>query len=261
MLSWWPLSAKHPGRVAPRPPPDIRVVAIGDIHGRRDLMLRLLRRIADAFTPLQDGRRTRLVFLGDYIDRGDDSAGVLEVLSRLRSEVGDAVTVLRGNHEEALLRFLSDPVGGQAWLEFGAAQTLASYGVTPPARPATRDELARVRDELVAAMGDHVGLLSELPTSVRFGDVLFTHAGVNPRDRGNLLDTRAMVWGHTECLTPIPVPGLLLVHGHYDAASPVEHPGRICVDTGAYYSGVLTAVRIDDVVSFVSVTTGDPRAP
>ena len=94
-------------------------------------------------------------------------------------------------------------------------------------------------------------------THYRSGDVLFTHAGVNPTAEDPTEDKNAHLWGHRDFQTPAPVPGLCVVHGHYDVSSPSIHPGRINIDTGAYYSGTLTAIRMDDNIELISATADD----
>lgn len=237
---------------------DERIYAIGDVHGRHDLLIRLLARIHEDAASQDDGRKVRLVFLGDYIDRGDDSAAVLSTLNQLRAAPPTAparsgIDFLLGNHEAALLRFLDDPVAGRAWLGFGAPQTLASYDIAPAPLEPEPAELRALHNALLRAMGPHLDFLRSMAPTARSGDVLFTHAGLNPAAGAVETDVEAMLWGHPEFLCDQPVRGVRVVHGHYDAPRPVSLPGRICVDTGAYYSGTLTAVRLDAGERFISV--------
>ncbi len=236
----------------PRVSGDTRIYAVGDIHGCHDLLIAMLDLIARDGAMRADGRQTQVVFLGDYIDRGDDSRRVLDTLSRLKSEGGENLIILRGNHETALLDFLKDPVLGRRWLGFGAVQTLASYEVP---KPVTTDPeaLTSLRDRLVDAMGDHVALLEGTGLAHRSQDVVFSHAGVNPGLPLDRDDPQAMLWGHPEFLSEDPVPGQLIVHGHFDGIAPVSLPGRVCVDTGAYHTGRLTAVRLDQHMDFLTV--------
>lgn len=228
-----------------------RIYAVGDIHGRQDLLVKLLALIAEDAASFRDERQFRLIFLGDYIDRGDDAKGVLSTLTALANADNDNLTLLCGNHEAALLAFLDDPINGKSWLGFGAQQTLASYGVpVPKARPG-REELLETRDALHEAIGAHHLLLRNLPTLVRSGDVIFTHAGLDPDAPLDAQMARHLVWGHPAFVTDDPVPGSRVVHGHYDDPSPVSRVGRICVDTGAYYTGRLTAVRLDGGEGFI----------
>lgn len=241
----------------PRVDESERVYAIGDVHGRHDLLLALFKRIYDDAMAMADHRTVRVVLLGDYVDRGDDSAKVLDALERSDTDESSSLICLRGNHEEAMLDFLNDPVRGRAWLDYGAAQTMASYGVTFPAGTDDKDLLIKARDALADAMGPQLGFLKSLRTHFQSGDVLFTHAGINPEDAETLVDTHAMLWGNSACMTPNPVPGLRLVHGHYDDMDPQIMPGRVCIDTGAYYSGVLTALRLDDGQEILTASAKD----
>jgi serine/threonine protein phosphatase 1 len=251
MVSWIPgrpSVSDEPPRVAAGE----LIYAVGDVHGRRDLLLRLLDLIERDGRCRQDGRVVRLIFLGDYIDRGDDSAAVLDVLSNLAVTGIAGIEFLLGNHEAALLDFLREPERGNAWLAYGGRQTLASYGVRPPAERAEPEALVAARDELAPVLGRHLAFLEGLKFLVRSGDVVFAHAGVNPEDVTPGEDREALLWGHPACRGPEPLPGLRLVHGHFDAPEPVIHRGRICVDTGAFYSGRLTAVRLDAGEAFLT---------
>jgi serine/threonine protein phosphatase 1 len=239
----------------PRVDEGARVYAVGDIHGRHDLLIAMLARIVEDFEGRRDGRRCEIVFLGDYVDRGDQSREVVDSLIRLTGGGIRGLVALRGNHEAALLDFIRDPLRGRAWLNFGARQTIANYGVALPPRNPSDDELLDLRDALANAMGRHLDYLDTLPFFAKSGDVIFTHAGLAPGDAEDLRSTRAMLWGHEAQDDDWPAPGRLLVHGHYDAPGPVDRPGRICVDTGAYYSGRLTAVRLDADVGFLTVAT------
>ena len=221
-------------------------------------MMRLLQKIsADAITGA-DARRVRIIFLGDYIDRGDRSREVIDTLYKLGQGDPEGLTFLLGNHEAALLAFLDDPVANKNWLNFGAAQTLASYGVVPPRARAPEADLHRTRDALAEAMGAHVAFLEALKPMAQSGKVVFAHAGLNPNRGLHQQRVSDLIWGHSEFLAPDPVPGYRVVHGHYDDVDPVVLPGRICVDTGAYYSGTLTAVRLDDGAKIVAAAVDDP---
>lgn len=230
----------------PLPDPADRLYVIGDIHGRIDLLETMFRRIAADFAfRVADGRKPKVVVLGDLVDRGDQSR---EVVERLKSAVGPGplgeLVVLKGNHEAALLDFVANPEQGSDWLRFGGMQTLASYGVPiPPGTPGAR-ALHGMADKLRAALGDHLAFLQGLPLAYSSGDVLCVHAGIDP-DNPASREEPVVLWGRARFPETGPVPGLRVVHGHYDAVDPVITDGRICVDTGAYYSGRLTAVRLD----------------
>lgn len=238
-------------QLTPQVAAEDRVYAIGDVHGRFDLMLKLLLHIRDDAEAQRDARRTRIVYLGDYIDRGDDTCSVLDAIVRLSAVNGPNLVFLRGNHEAALLAFLADPVAGRSWLDYGAIQTFASYGLQAPPAKAEELQLHACRDRLAAAMGNQIATIEKMPWYYRSGDVFFSHAGLNPTRPFD--DKDAMIWGHPNFLCDDPVSGLRVVHGHYDDPEPVTTRGRICVDTGAYYSGRLTAVRLDATETFLTI--------
>lgn len=243
----------HPNRT-PTVVGDERIYAIGDVHGRFDLLIGLLQKIEqDAETRTEDGRRARLVFLGDYIDRGEQSRQVLEALGQLAALNSPDLVFLRGNHEAALLDFLNEPEENAAWLRFGGRETLASFGLSPPPHGRSdRAALVPLRNALVQAITPHRAFLEGLEPMHRSGDVIFVHAAVDPERPIEAQSDDALLWGHPGFLVDDPVPGLRIVHGHYDAPQPVRLPGRICVDTGAYHSGVLTALRLDEDAAFLS---------
>ena len=223
-----------------------RIYAVGDIHGRLDLLKNLLEKIQADFLQHQDGRTPELVFLGDYVDRGDASQGVLRNLMELK-QTGQLSTVfLKGNHEEAMLRFLDDPVLEANWLQFGGLQTLASFGISKRLVKPTRTDIAIMHQEFCGAIEPYLAFVSNLGSSHRSGDFFFCHAGVNPEKPLVEQSQRALIWGHPSALVDQPVPGKRIVHGHYDDISVIDKLGRICIDTGAYYTGVLTALRLDN---------------
>ena len=228
--------------VEPRVGEDERIYAIGDIHGRADLLVELLAQIRDDIRAHADGRRSSLVLLGDYVDRGDASAEALGHVARL-AQAG--AICLRGNHEAALVDFVQDPVAGLSWLEFGGLQTLASYGVAIPDRQNPR-ALRLAADALAEAMGPHLFFLAgELPIVHRSGNVVFAHAGLDPAFPLEEQPTEKVLWGSRRFLRSGWRPDAVVVHGHYASEAVSRGPGRICIDTGAYYSNCLTALRLD----------------
>ena len=221
-----------------------RVYAVGDIHGRADLLMALVDEIHEDIRSHDDDRSARLVFLGDYVDRGDGSRQVLEILRELsRGPIG--CDCLMGNHEAALIDFLQDPSYGEAWIRMGGGQTLASFGVPAPVLGLTQADLVRIRDDFHEAVAPFLALLTSMPSLSTSGDVVFCHAGVNPARPPEEQTNRALLWGHPDGLGDDPWPGKLVVHGHFDGPEVVSRPGRLCLDTGAYYSGVLAAARLD----------------
>src|SRR5262245_10405483 len=162
----------------PRLPAGMTLTAIGDVHGHADLM--------DGFLQEAEGRAARhprrrhvVVVLGDMVDRGPDSAGVLERLCR--GVAGCELVALRGNHEEAMLGFIAGVPNGRAWLDFGGNATLWSYGIEATSTAPSASELERLRLELVERLPQaHLDLLANLSLSAVIGDYLFVHAGLRP---------------------------------------------------------------------------------
>ncbi|HEY8617692.1 metallophosphoesterase family protein [Phenylobacterium sp.] len=238
------------------------VYAVGDVHGRYDLFVELVERLAADAAANALGRQPVLVLLGDYVDRGPDSALVLEALVQLPRAADWRVVALKGNHEQALLRFVAEPQLSAQWLGFGGAATLASYGVAPPAEAEGTAGLVRARDELLAAMpAAHLHRLQTLETLAVVGDYAFVHAGVAPGVPLEDQHENDLLWIRDEFLgkgaggkggagTP-PAAGFtptghVIVHGHTWTGPRVAlTPQRIGLDTGAYETGVLSAVRLD----------------
>lgn len=240
----------------PRVAEDERVYAIGDIHGRADLLDDLLRRIVTDAQTHSDGRRVTIVFLGDYIDRGENSAQVLERLMRLHDK---GAVCLMGNHEASLLDFVDDPVAASRWLDFGGLQTLASYGVPLPTGR-DRAQLHNAALTLGARMGPHLGFLrNALLPHHESGDVVFVHAALAPNRPLPAQREDVILWGDEAFLRTGWRADRLAVHGHYASNDVVSAPGRVCIDTGAFYSGVLTAARLDLDISFISTRASNTR--
>jgi serine/threonine protein phosphatase 1 len=220
-----------------------RAYVVGDIHGRLDLLDELLEKI-HADIAGREARDTLLVFVGDLIDRGPSSR---EVVERLRTYRHDGVRTifLLGNHEEVLLRIL-DGEGRliPSWLRFGGAQCLESYGVDPLLLTGMNDE--RIIEQVRAAVpAEHVEFLQSFVDTCRFGDYLFVHAGIRP---GVALDEQRQTdlrWIRDPFLLDDTDHGFVVVHGHTISSEVEERPNRIGIDTGAFATGVLTAVAID----------------
>jgi serine/threonine protein phosphatase 1 len=224
------------------------VYAVGDVHGCYGLLKRLLARIAADYLDRARGRRPILVFLGDYVDRGPQPAEVLETLLWLQRKGPFELHLLKGNHEQALLEFLDAPADAGPWLSYGGAETLAGYGVAPPAADAGEGAFVRARDELLARLpAAHLRLLQTLSLMVTVGDYAFVHAGVRPGTALAEQDEDDLLWIREDF---IQAPGpfeKIIVHGHSWASERPQVLGhRIGIDTGAYATGVLSAVRIED---------------
>ena len=224
------------------------VYAVGDIHGRYDLLQQILRRIVADAAVRADGRRPVLLFCGDYIDRGPASAEVLSAMAWLRRRADYETHLLIGNHEQAMLRYLADPEGGRPWVGFGGAETLAAYGVAAPDVTDDTADHVEARDRLLDAMpASHLDLLQSLETLVTIGDYAFCHAGVRPGRPLAEQTVQDLLWIRAPFLDSTKAFEKMIVHGHsWDGPDPVIRGNRIGIDTGAYETGVLTCIRIED---------------
>ena len=242
-MAWLRPKTKAAPVVAHAPPGEV-VYAIGDVHGRADLLGDLLRLIeADAAT--HPALRLRLVMLGDYVDRGAESRRVLDMLIDLQKTSHGRMTALRGNHEAAMLDFLHRPKTGATWCEYGGRDTLLSYGVVAP-RSRKLEDWTEARDALVDAMpAEHRRFLVELEPFAEIGGYLFVHAGFRPKLALAEQTEEDMLWIREEFLDAPTWMPQMIVHGHTPFAEPSEGPGRIGIDTGAYATGVLTALRLE----------------
>jgi serine/threonine protein phosphatase 1 len=230
------------GRRATWTPPPTPVYAIGDVHGRRDLLFALINKIHVHAA----GRKAEIIFLGDYIDRGPHSAGVIDLLLESPRLARFETLFLKGNHEATLLEFLDDPGVGPSWAQFGGLETLMSYGVRPPALKSDAEAWAKASKELNRALPDaHRRFLSSLELQVTRGDYLFVHAGVDPEKALEEQTERDLLWIREEFLDNSRRLKKMIVHGHSPDPTPYLDRRRIGVDTGAYQTGILTAVFID----------------
>jgi len=220
-----------------------RAYAIGDVHGRLDLLADLLPRI-EADNALRGPAKTYLVFLGDLVDRGPDSRGVIELLAS--SPPGFARNIfLKGNHEEFFTRVLDGDDGVvQHWLTYGGTECAESYGLSSGWM--LNADAAQIRDRLIAEVpSTHKEFLDELADSFRFGDYLFVHAGIRPGVELADQASRDLRWIREGFLDDRTDHGVIVVHGHTIVERPEEHSNRIAVDTGAYRSGTLTAIGLE----------------
>ena len=227
-----------------RLPDGVRIYAIGDVHGCLDLLKRLEEKIM--LSARDCGLNAGVIFLGDYIDRGPNSAGVIDYLSG-GSFAGLPADFLLGNHEDILLEALANPMLVRDWLRWGGMATLASYGVALPniLDPIERDQvIASAMDEALPA--HHRAFLERLQVSFRVGDYLFVHAGIRPgrplpkQSRHDMLTIREPFLSTSKAL-PVRV-----VHGHSVAFEAQIAPCRIGIDTGAYATGRLSAILLEE---------------
>ncbi|MGQ0741100.1 MAG: metallophosphoesterase family protein [Alphaproteobacteria bacterium] len=223
-------------RRPPAVPPETRVYAVGDIHGCSGLLERLLEMIAHDTHGF--GGQAHLVFLGDYIDRGPDSKGVVERL--IRPIPGFACHFVRGNHDQALIDFLNDAAFYSVWRKYGGTETLLSYGVSPP-RFETEAALWKSHRDFANALSEHHrNFFRSLSPSVTIGDYFFTHAGVRPGVALEHQELNDLMWIREPFLSADDDFGKVVVHGHEPALQPVRRKNRIGIDTGAYATGRLS---------------------
>jgi serine/threonine protein phosphatase 1 len=228
---------------APSGPPGSRAYAIGDVHGRLDLLEELLARI-EADNEARGAAKTYLVLLGDLIDRGPDSAGVIERFVSHPPRWARPV-YLQGNHEEFLLDILNGQEDTVAhWLTYGGYECAASYGVSQGSTlNATSHEIVeRLR---AAVPPSHIEFLGKMADSFRFGDYLFVHAGIRPGVPIAEQSQRDLRWIREGFLDCPDDHGVVVVHGHTIVDKVEQLSNRIALDTGAYRTGVLTALGIE----------------
>ncbi|KFB10986.1 metallophosphoesterase [Nitratireductor basaltis] len=224
-------------------PEGLRLYAIGDIHGRFDLMAEMHARIMDEIRR-DRSEDWRIIYLGDYIDRGGQEAQVLDFLAQITSEE-PRVQALAGNHDQGLLEFLSGNSLDNLFVNNGGETTAASYGVALSA-DAPREEMQRTRQALLEAMPQsHIAFMRALPLSFTYGDYFFCHAGVRPGVPLEAQDRHDLLWIRQEFLRHQGLFGKVIIHGHTPVRRADVCPNRVNLDTGAWRSGLLTAMMLE----------------
>lgn len=238
-------------------PDGVRVYAVGDVHGRIDLLRDLERRIVADADAQPEGCRNFLVMLGDYVDRGFDSRLVMDHLVADPPEGFDRVLLL-GNHDQWLRSFVDGEAVGESWLRFGGDATLLSYGVPlafdQPEETRMAAAQALLAERLPAA---HRELLDEMELTLPMGDYLFCHAGIRP---GVPIDKQVesdLLWIREPFLSWSGDCGKIVVHGHTVEDLPVVRRNRIGIDTGACFTGMLTCLVLEGETRRF-ITTADP---
>ncbi|NCP10629.1 MAG: serine/threonine protein phosphatase [Sphingomonadales bacterium] len=236
-------SARTPARAPASVPAGRRVYAIGDIHGRHDLLIDLLGQIEDDDRS-RGAAETTLIFLGDLIDRGPDSRKVIETVMALSDSEMD-VRIIAGNHEEVFVQAASgDAKAAKFFTRIGGRETILSYPIDEA------DYLALEYDQLAERLltlipRDHVDFVAGFDDAITIGDYLFVHAGImpgRPLDRQRTEDTR---WIRDRFLDDERDHGKVVVHGHTISDDVEEFDNRIGIDTGAYCNGRLTAIGLE----------------
>ncbi len=231
--------------------PNRPLYVIGDIHGRADLLSKMLDRLADIREADSD-----LVFVGDIVDRGDDSALTLSTIKDITGNPENAAHCLMGNHEKMLLDFLDEPtVKGARWLQYGGLQTLMSFGLRQVTERANEEVLLAARDVFAESLPKETQTwLRELPLRFASGNVSVVHAAADPDVPVDQQSARVLLWGHNKFIEKSRSDEQWIVHGHTITEEPYAVSGKINVDTGAFATGRLTCVRIGaNEVEFFSV--------
>jgi len=230
-------------------PHGVRIYAVGDIHGRADLLSQVFSRI-DRDLKSSPAQEAIHVFLGDYIDRGNDSAGVLDLLSGRGNS--HHLYCLKGNHEIFLAEFLENPAVLKPWAQYGALPTLFSYGLKPAPNASSREQALLSEDLRKAMPEDHRQFLGQLKLSFCCGDYYFVHAGVRPSTPLAAQQEEDLLWIRDEFLLHEEPFEKIIVHGHTPVREPEVRANRINIDTGAYATGRLTCLRLeDDKIDFI----------
>ncbi|MFO1128559.1 MAG: metallophosphoesterase family protein [Rhodospirillales bacterium] len=225
-------------------PAGVRLYAVGDIHGRADLLEQIQRLIVDDAATAH-GLALQVVYLGDYVDRGLQGREVIEMLATAPLQ-GFTTICLRGNHDQQFLDFLKLRQGGNEWLQYGGDATVYSYGVRIAEGVDHGGRLDRMWQDLARAVPQrHVTFLEHLRFAYEIGDYIFVHAGVDP-EKDLAMQTEAdLLWIRDEFLDSDVDYGKIIVHGHSMSRDPDVRSNRIGIDTGACYSNRLTALVLE----------------
>lgn len=232
MLKSWVSRTQEPPIPMPRISAEVPFYLFGDVHGHAELLKRTLDRLVPDHPT---------VFVGDYVDRGENSAEVIRMLIDRPN-----THCIKGNHEDMLLSFLEDPVeNGSRWLRYGGLQTLASYGISGVTETSRGRDLEAACNALRAAMGpEQIFWLRTLPLLYRNGNVGVVHAGADPSVRLEDQKAEHLLWGHRDFGRLPRKDGLWIAHGHTIVDEPAATGGILSVDTGAYATGRLTVAGI-----------------
>jgi serine/threonine protein phosphatase 1 len=221
---------------------EVRIYAIGDIHGRLDLLNELLARITSDIA-LRPTARPLYVFLGDYIDRGPSSRETIDRLIQ-HGKAHESV-FLKGNHELIAIKCLSDRGLFDQWLRLGGLETLVSYGV-PAETLANGKQIAELQSAFHSALPQaHFRFFRDLKNSFECGDFFFAHAGVKPNVELSRQKENDLLWIRGEFLSSKDDFGKIIVHGHTPTREIEVRPNRINIDTGAFATGRLSCLVLE----------------
>jgi serine/threonine protein phosphatase 1 len=234
-------------------PPGLRVYAIGDIHGRLDLLVSLREKITE--DQKTTDAKIQKIFLGDYIDRGIHSREIIDYMIAWLGEESPAPIFLLGNHELVMRNILDQSNESllMDWMQYGGRETLMSYGIKPSSFMG--DGQALITEFAEKVPGSHRDFLARLKTSASFGDYFFCHAGVNPGIDLSDQTTEDLVWIRSKFLSYTEPHAKMIVHGHSISLEAEFMPNRIGIDTGAYATGKLTALGLEDTEQWLIQTS------
>lgn len=244
-FDWLPFLKSGKSKAQRALPPDLRLYAIGDIHGRLDLLTRIHDQIREDAGRAPETQTKRIIYLGDYIDRGLESRGVIDAL--LEPFPGFERVFLMGNHEEALLRFLEEPEFGRMWYGVGGDATLISYGVHLSRELRTQEErFEKARSDLDARLpAEHRAFMERLDLCYDADPYFFVHAGVRPERPLHRQTREDLLWIRDEFLLWDGAFEKIIVHGHTPTDEPEIRRNRIGIDTGAYATNTLTCLVLE----------------
>jgi serine/threonine protein phosphatase 1 len=232
--------------------PNRPLYVVGDVHGRADLLDRMLDVLAERRESESD-----LVFVGDLVDRGEETASVLARVKTLIDDPQQSAYCLMGNHEKMLLEFLDSPARkGKRWLQYGGLQTLMSFGLRQVTERASEEVLVAARDVFAETLPQETqNWLRDLPLRFDSGNVHVVHAAADPDLPMDAQTERMLLWGHEKFDKKFRNDEQWVVHGHTITEEPYALSGRINIDTGAFATGRLTCVKItNDDVEFLTAS-------
>jgi hypothetical protein len=252
----WKSRSSSSKRGAAQLPDGVRIYAIGDIHGRADLLEETLLKIDADRTSRPPASRAFTVFLGDYIDRGPSSRQVLDLL--LGHQRADETVFLKGNHETFVPLFLDEPAVLDEWRLCGGLETLLSYGLKPSIRPDADEQIALAGQLARSIPGAHLEFLDSLDLCFSCGEFLFVHAGIRPGVPIRQQKEEDLLWIREEFLSFEQPFESFIVHGHTPVPVPDLRSNRINIDTGAFATGRLTCIVIEGsaIVPLAAHATG-----
>jgi serine/threonine protein phosphatase 1 len=244
----WKLLASEKPKERPRVPSHWRIYAVGDVHGRADLLSEVFNRIDGDLSAYPTAKPLE-VFLGDYIDRGAHSRQVIDLL--IGRQRGRETVFLKGNHEACALQFLNSSAMLWQWKELGGAVTLRSYGISLRREDASSPH--EISMALRQAMPEsHQRFIQSLELSFTCGDFFFAHAGARPGIPLQKQSEQDLLWIRDDFLLHEEYFGKVVVHGHTPTHEPEVRPNRINIDTGAYATGRLTCMVLEgDQLRFI----------